>query len=181
MYKKSIVFLLFLIFILILPLIFSACSRSTGPTDKNILMDRTGNYETTASITYKDLQATAQISRETPRSCSVMFTSPKSLADMSFIFYEDAVDLAYKGLSFSFNPGSVPGGAAAKIAVELINRSMRDDGVSVDYSAGILTLSGIMESGEFSLRLDRENGNLLTLSVPAEDLEIEFINFRFLD
>jgi hypothetical protein len=99
---------------------------------------------------------------------------------MAFVFHGDTVDLSYKGLSFSFDPQSLPGGAVAQIAVSSINRAMKDDGITMDYSAGALTLSGIMESGEFTLRLDKENGNLIKLWVPSEELEIEFANFTFL-
>lgn len=160
----------------------SACSRQTPVrTPVNLLTEHSGNFDATANITYKELRATATIVQETPRACSVTFSSPASLKDMSFVFREGVVDMAYKGLAFTFDPQSLPGGAAAKIAVAGINRAMKDDGITVDYTEGILSLSGIMESGEFSLRLDPESGNLMKLSVPAEELEIEFINFTFLD
>ncbi|MDL2233593.1 hypothetical protein LJC63_08480 [Ruminococcaceae bacterium OttesenSCG-928-L11] len=153
----------------------------TPAKPENPLPAHSGNYQSSASIRYGELEATATIIQETPRACAVTFTSPPSLADMSFVFQEGVVDLGYKGLAFTFDPHSVPGGAVAKVAVSAINKAMKSDGVAVDYSDGALSLSGVMESGEFVLRLDAENGNLLKLLVPAEDLEIEFLNFTFLD
>lgn len=145
------------------------------------LKKHSGNYSSTANITYKELQATATITQESPQSCAVVFSSPPSLKDMAFVFHKDNVDLNYKGMSFSFNPNSLPGGAVAGMAVSAINTAMRDDGLQVELADDALEVSGVMQSGEFKLRLDAKNGNLLKLSVPAEELEIEFVNFQFLD
>jgi hypothetical protein len=161
---------------------FAACALRQAPqSPANPLVSHVGNFDTTANITYRDLKATATITQETPQSCAVTFSSPASLQDMSFVFREGVVDLGYKGVSFTFDPESLPGGALAKIAVAGVNTAMKDDGVTVDYTEGVLSLSGLLESGEFTLRLDPENGNLMKLLVPAEDLEIEFVNFTFLD
>jgi hypothetical protein len=161
---------------------FAACAlRPTPKAPTNPLINHIGNFDTTANITYRDLKATATITQETPQSCAITFSSPASLQDMSFVFREGVVDLGYKGVSFTFDPQTLPGGALAKIAVAGVNKAMKDDGITVDYTEGVLSLSGLLESGEFTLRLDPENGNLLKLLVPAEDLEIEFVNFTFLD
>jgi hypothetical protein len=161
---------------------FAACALQPTPQPPaNPLVSHIGNFDTAANITYRDLKATATITQETPQSCAVTFSSPASLQDMSFVFREGVVDLAYKGVSFTFDPQTLPGGALAKIAVAGVNKAMKDDGVTVDYTEGVLSLSGLLESGEFTLRLDPENGNLMKLLVPAEDLEIEFVNFTFLD
>lgn len=163
-------------------LLFCGC----GTTGENVpgktpLAEHSGNYRTTAHINYKDLKASASISQETPSSCSVVFESPPSLKEMAFVFRQDSVDLSYKGLSFSFNPDSMPGGAVAKLAVSAINKAMKDEGLNVALDGSALEVTGMLENGEFSLKLDGKTGNLLKLSVPAEELEIEFVNFQFFD
>lgn len=167
---------------LIVAFLLGLCGCAAGGgTPGNPLPEHSGNFDTSATISYKDLKATATITQETPKACAVTFTSPPSLTDMSFVFQGETVELGYKGVSFTFDPATLPGGAVAGMTVSAINKAMKDDGISVDYTAGVLTLNGVMESGEFSLRLDAENGNLLKLSVPAEELEIEFVNFTFLE
>lgn len=161
-------------------LIFTSCSQKNKKPE-DIFAGHTGNYSTSAKIAYKELKATARISRETPVSCSVVFESPESLKDMAFVFQRDSVDLNYKGLSFNFEQDSLPATAVAKIAVSAINRAMRDDGLSVALDGGVLEITGMLESGEFILRVNGETGSLMKLLVPAEELEIEFENFTFLD
>lgn len=169
-----------LVILLIAGAFFTGCAKKQ-PDTKEPLKGRTGNYTTTAKIGYRDLQATARISQESPSSCAVTFESPESLEDMGFIFREDSVDLSYKGLSVTFEPDTLPGGAVAKMAVTAINKAMKDDGLTVAMTDGALEIRGMMESGEFILTINKETGNLMKLSVPAEELEIEFANFKFLD
>lgn len=162
-------------------LLMAGCGKAAANLPKRPLSGHTGNYETTADISYKGLEATAILSQESPGSCSVSFTAPASLKDMAFVFNEDSVDVSYKGLSFQFDPQSLPGGALAKIMTSSINKAMKDDGITVSADETGIDLTGVLDVGEFTLRLDGQNGNLLKLSVPSEDLEIEFLNFRFLD
>jgi hypothetical protein len=158
----------------------AACSSGVIPP-KNPLDEQSGNFDTIANISYKELSASARITRENPRSCSVTFTSPESLADIAFVFWGDKVDVNYKALSFTFDPNSVPGGAVASITAGAINAALSGRGLEVDYIDGALTLSGTLDSGDFSLRVDQNDGNLLMLSIPEQRLEVEFVNFTFLN
>ena len=158
----------------------SACSP--GPQmPPSPLVNCSGNFDTTVGISYRELKATARITRETPQSCVVTFTSPPSLAGITFVFWGDRVDINYGDLSFAFDPNSVPGGAIASITVGAINSVMGGKGLAVDHTDGVLTLSGRLDSGDFLLRLDDGDGSLLTLSIPEQQLEIEFLGFTFLE
>jgi len=84
-------------------------------------------------------------------------------------------------LSFTFDPNSVPGGAVASVVVGAVNSALSGKGLTVEHTDGSLTLSGRLESGDFLLRLDSNDGSLLTLSIPEQELEIEFLGFTFLD
>lgn len=151
--------------------------QSVKPQNRAI---HAAGFDTTAEIKYKTLSATAKISQETPAQCTVAFSSPESLEGLSFAFHENGVDMAYRGLMFTFDPDSVPGTAAASMAVRAINAVMRDQGVELRSDGSFIELQGTMDSGEFLLRVDAESGNLLKLSVPDEDFEIVFGGFTFL-
>ena len=150
-------------------------------TPEDLFEGHSGNFDTTANISYKDLSATARITRETPRSCSVTFSSPESLADVAFVFWDDRVDLNYKAMSFTFDPNSVPGAAVARLTAAAVNSALSGKGLAVQYADNALTLSGALDSGSFTLRLDQGDQRLLKLSIPDQQLDVEFINFTFLD
>ena len=42
-------------------------------------------------------------------------------------------------------------------------------------------MTGKIEEGDFSLVVDGENGNILKLSIPQNDFEVEILNFKILE
>ena len=137
-------------------------------------------FESTVSIKYKDIDATARLARRAPGYCRISFSSPESLQDMAVEFTTDTVNVDYKKLHASFRPGSVPGSAISSLLVDTVNTATKENGVTVDYQNEVFTLEGRSESGTFLLTMDGNNGNLLTLSVPADDFEATFTDFSFL-
>ena len=62
-----------------------------------------------------------------------------------------------------------------------LNAALNDDGISVREEEGRLIVDGTIDAGDFSLIIDAENGNILKLSMPENDLELEVLNFKFLE
>lgn len=165
----------------ILLFLFCGCGRHVADAPSSPLAGRIGGYETNASITYRDLHATATIAQPTPDACTVTFSSPESIQDMVFQFGQDSVDVQYKGLHFQYAPESLPDGAIANLAVKALNKAMQDDGVTIEASVDGLELRGILRSGPFTLLFDPQTQTPAKLFVPDAELEIVFDNFRFFD
>jgi len=173
------------IFISAVLLILTQCNENGGmpspSASSQILKKLSGNFKTTARVTYRGLAATAEITQDSPESCTVAFLAPDTLNGMSVRFSSEDVEVSYKGLGFSFNPTSLPGASVAKTAVSAINTALRDEGLRLEQLEGTLSVMGTSDSGEFTLLLEPDSGNLLKLSVPRQELEIEFENFTFLE
>ncbi len=137
-------------------------------------------FESNLNIKLGELQAEAVFVRQAPGSCTVRMLSPESIKDIEMVFTQDKVQISYMGLSMSVNPASVPGSAAIKMLIGVLDTPLRDEGVNLSYDNQVLTATGSTGSGEFIFKIDPENGNLLNLSIPDEALEIEFKNFKFL-
>lgn len=139
------------------------------------------SFETTAKVTYKGLESVMTIYKE-PMNCAlVTFNAPESLKNMKMTFYNDRVTLQYKDMSFDFVPDSVPGQAASKMVLSALNTALNDKGVSVRQEDNRLVIDGRIDAGTFSLVVDAENGNILKLSIPESELELEVLNFKILD
>lgn len=166
-------------------LILTQCNKNGGtpfpPAGNQILKKLSGNFKTTARITYRGLTATAEITQDSPESCTVAFSAPDSLNGMSIHFTSESVEVSYKGLGFAFDPTALPGASVAKTAVSAINTALRDDGLKLEQLEGTLSVAGTSDSGAFTLLLEPDSGRLLKLSVPQQELEIEFENFAFLE
>ncbi len=139
------------------------------------------SYQTTAKVTYQDLEAVMVIYKEPANCAQVTFESPESLRDMKMTFYTDRVKLSYQELEFDFVPDSLPGNAAAQLILTALNNALKDEGVSVKQEGEALVVSGSTDEGEFYLLIDRENGNILRLSIPEKELTMEVLNFKFLE
>lgn len=160
--------------------LLAACGEKAAP--KTSAADElTKPFESTVAIRYKDIDATAQIAKQSPGYCKITFASPEALKDMAVEFTVDKVNIDYKKLHTSFNPSSLPGTAVSKLLVSVIDSATQKDGVRVEYKNDALLISGTLEEGnsEFILRIDPKNGNLIRLSVPSEQFEAEFTNFNF--
>ncbi len=137
-------------------------------------------FESNLEIKLGDLQAEAIFTRQSPGSCTVRMLAPESLKDTELVFTEDKVNISYMGLSMSVDPASVPGSAAIKLLISALDTTLKQEGVDLEYDNRVLTASGKAGTGEFIFKIDPEKGNLLNLSIPDEQLEIEFKNFKFL-
>lgn len=181
------ILILTLIFAAVFFFLISSCTRhNTKGSDSNSFTlpfsdsapQLSDTFEATAVIRYKDFDATAVIHQDA-QACSLSFTTPDSLKDMSVTYGDAGIDLSYKGLSFTFDPSSIPGGAVAQMMMSAIGEAIRG-GVEVDLKDDAALYSGVIDAGPFTLTADKETGRLLYLSVPRAELEIEFTEFTIL-
>ena len=139
------------------------------------------SFETTARVKYRELEAVMKLYKKPMNCAAVTFEAPDSLRDMKMTFFTDRVTFSYKDLSFDFVPDSVPGKAASKLVVDAVNAALADEGVKVERQEGRLLVSGQLDGGEFLLTVDAESGNILKLSIPESELELEILNFKILE
>ena len=131
------------------------------------------SFQTTAKVRYGGLETEMTIYKK-PMNCAVVtFQSPESIRDIKMTFFTDKVTVQYGDLSFDFTPDSVPGKA--------LNAALNDQGVRFEEQDGKLVVTGKIEEGDFSLVVDGENGNILKLSIPQNDFEVEILNFKILE
>lgn len=139
------------------------------------------SFESNLTIQYGELAAEATFVRTSPGLCRLSVTSPEELAGTELVFEQDKVTLTYLGMTMSVDPSSVPGTAVIKLLTGAVDSVLQEEGVTLSYEDSVLLLEGqVGTSGNFTLRVDSETGNLLSLSVPDEALEVSFRDFKFL-
>lgn len=161
-------------------LLLCGCAGEAPPAaPSSPLAGRSGNYQAETVIRMPGLSAAATIS-QSPQERRVTFTSPESLAGMEYRFDGDSVDVLYRGLSFSFDPQSVPAGSAAGVVAKAVEQAVMDDGITIAQTDTGTALGGMLDAGAFTLLVDPD-GVPCKLLLPDRDMEIEFGNFRFFD
>ncbi len=139
------------------------------------------SYETTAKVKYHDFETVMTVYKKPMNCATVRFESPENLKDFKLTYYTDKVAVDYKEMHFDFLPDTLPGKAASSLVVSALNSAMNDTGVTVEQKEKQLIVEGELDAGSFSLVVDRENGNILKLSIPASELEMEILNFKILE
>lgn len=159
-------------------LMLAGCSsaQETTLTASSPLLGLTGGVEATMQITGDSLNAEAMLTR-TPQACTVTFTAPEAVQEMTFTFHEDAVDVDYKDLTFAFSPQLLPGGAVAAIVSDAINKAARRD-VQPAEEDGTPLLTGVLDAGAFQFVLDETSALPVKLLVPQQNLRIDFTSFQ---
>ncbi|MFA9380939.1 MAG: hypothetical protein ACERKO_07760 [Acetanaerobacterium sp.] len=157
----------------------AACSK-TAPSPEKVTENLSSSYNTRAVVSYQDIKADLELIKE-ERRCLVTFESPETLKDLSFDYTGDLVTVHYGKLNFSVNPDSVPGQALSSLLISSLNASLSDRGVTIEDAGSAIKILGQTDGSEFELILDRTKGNALSLSIPDDELSLEFYNFSFLE
>lgn len=166
-------------------LFISMVSCSATPSAQEISPEEVSvaalsEFEAVLNIKYKELEATATIKQDLPQKCSVAFTSPESLKDMYFQMDKETILIDYKGLKLESKIKDMPNSAIVKMVVFAIDQVGKKNGMRMKLQDNALIVSGQLESGAFDLVLDATNTNILKLMIPEQQLEIEFVNFKFI-
>jgi hypothetical protein len=158
---------------------FASCARP--PMTLSDIGGRTARYRATAYINKGGLLAVAGIAQESPFECTVTYEAPAHLKGMEIVFTEDGAELKYRGLGSGPLPSSLPQASAARAALSAINQGLADGDTPLSETGQGLVAHGEIAAGKFSLTLDPESGAITKLLLPAEELEIAFANFIYLD
>ena len=108
-----------------------------------------------------------------------MFSFFDPLRDLTFLLGDRTASVRYKGLSLELDPDSLPLRSVAGLLSGVLDPALGAAGMALTLEEGAILLTGQQEAGAFTLRLDPENGNYLSLAIPEEDFSAEFTDFRF--
>ena len=136
-------------------------------------------FDAEATITMKDLVLTADINRTEPGQATIRITEPKNLSGMNFSYDGDDITVSYMGFSVQLDGNSKLVSNVASLIVSALDKAASPSGVDVSMEEDALLVSGESDSGKFSIRLDKENGSIISVQVPEVDFECRFDDFLF--
>lgn len=157
----------------------SSSAKISGRNSHQVSTNLAKPFDAKATITMKDLKMTADINQTRAGECTVKITEPKTLSGMQFIYNGNDVSVSYKGFTVKLNQDSKLVQTVAGIIVEAINKASSPSGIDISIDGGRLLLQGDSDAGKFKMLLDKENGSIVSLSVPSVDFECNFTDFIF--
>lgn len=159
----------------------TGCGKQADARAAEQVRQAAESFQTTARVKYRTLETVMTIYKK-PMNCAVItFESPESLQDMKMTFYPDKVAFQFRDMTFDFVPDSLPGQAAAELVLAALNAALAEEGITIEQKDGQLLVTGKIDEGAFTLVLDAKSGNILKLTIPEKELELEVLNFKFLE
>lgn len=162
------------VFITVIMLFTAACSKTPKTMGKATL---TPTFTCTALIAYDDFNATAQIQRYGEGIWSAEFSEPSTLSGVRLDFNNGEVTASYKGLTFSVPKDAAPVKALISSLIEVVDTALKSDSIEGEASDGVITLSGSLSQGDYSIGFDEKTGALVSFEMPGYGLKMVFEDF----
>ncbi len=153
----------------------TACGNAKKEMGKTTL---TPTFTCTARIAYDDFSAVAEIQRYGEGMWSAEFSEPSTLSGVRLDFADGEVTASYKGLTFSVPKDAAPVKALISSLIEVVDMSLKADFVEGQASDGVITLSGSLSQGDYTISFDEKTGALVSFEMPGYGLKMVFENFN---
>ncbi len=136
------------------------------------------SYDTVAQITYGQLEATAQIQKNSD-ALVITFLKPEALSGLTATLAAGKLQLQFGSLAVDLNELALGEDFVGSLMQEAINQAVEGQGITVELRKGQFAVQGKTEQGGYELLLDEKTGVLVSLDYPKQDLHIRFYEFRF--
>ncbi len=160
---------------------YTAAEQNQTLTQENIVRQLNKPFDSTADITYKGVHAKAVFNRCADGSFNIEFLQPSAVKGCVFKVKGEEISISHHGINIDLTTDEFLNSSAVKMAVKSINDTLYSSGIKIDTDSDTVTLSGIGENGEFFLKLNPSDGNLLSVEIPSSDFKLEFKDFKFIN
>lgn len=147
------------------------CGAKLPFTQNKPVFDST--YTVTASITYDNVKAKADITRVNGEEWNITFTEPKPLNGLTIKLNNEKYSASLGGLSFSSENNSVYA-TAPHIIAKSIGALIRTNAENSTSSEGVLTYSTELDGNRVTITANERTGELISLKCPHHKLSVNF-------
>lgn len=162
----------------------SACSsveKQQESSQQKVSRQLNQPFQSKGKISYKGVEAEITMDRSADGCYQIAFLEPSPLKGCTISTEGNRVSITYQNMTLEMTSDEFFNSSAVKMVISSINRVTSGYGFHVSMEDHQLSVSGLGETGEFSLLLDPDNSNILSIKIPSEDFEMQFENFKFLN
>ncbi len=162
-------------------LFMTLCLVSCADSAANDTLPQTNRpFSAVLDIEIKDFSADAFLTYRNSASATLELTSPKDLETLVFNLEGEELSAKYKGLDFPLDDTNGQAVSAARLIFSAIANAGNSKDAKIDKERDEFTVSGNVLSYNYEMDFDRMSGAIESFTVPSQDLEVEFENFKFL-
>ena len=153
-------------------ILFSSCNAKAE--SNNLKEIAAYPFTCAAKIVYGDFSASADLCFKNTVSATLEFTAPQTVEGLIFSFDGETASASFNGLTFSVNNGA---GSVAELLFKSITAAKT---FSAKATGSKNEISSKVNGADFKLTFDKNSGDLLKLTVPSKDFEVNFSDFKIL-
>lgn len=170
---------IYLILCIILCCLLIGCAKKDYKSPEKISKTLTQGFNTNAKIKVGDIEAEAVFDKVNENNCIVEFKSPKVLNTLKLMFNGETIDVSYLGLNLKLDKNSNLTKMAVSSIIKAIDSAIKDSGVRIQKQGNAIIINGKNQDGEFNVKLDDQNGSIISVDIPSLDIKCNFENFKF--
>ena len=147
-------------------LLLSGCGRTRADATPPV----TEGFACQTAIRYRDMELQGQLTRTSDGKLTLAFSLPKTLNGVAVGWNGSDMTMELGGMSIAVPAEQVPQGALVKRLLQVLSADHGDGAVTEEGYA----VSGEVEGETYTLVCDPATGLPVTLTLPAEGLEVTF-------
>ncbi len=158
------------------------CSCGGGRADRlawaRVQGKLAGEWELQAQVLWAGEPLSLTLQRSPAERLVLAFEAPESLAGLRAVFLPGETQLCYQDLTDSFPSGRLPEGSVAGQLADALKRvlALEPSQLELERREGLLWA----RADGLELTAGLESGNIMTLSIPEQGMELKALDFRSL-
>lgn len=160
-----------------LSLAFAGCGKGEA-VNKKYPPRLPEKFQTDMIITANEKEYRAFLEYYGFGNCTIKFTYPESLKNLSAVWKENICTLSYNGLTYDVETDKLPEKFFGKNAVSAVDKLFDLDSLSITHSGNSWVYKGKTGENDFELSQNAETGAFESLKFPELKIDISFQNFK---
>ena len=166
------IFYVIILFVLSM-MLFGCMQKNTAD-----IADISDDFICNAEIKYKDITASAKITRAQTRIYEIELTSPSHLKDFKLSYDNGTVNVSYKGFKINLGEENKSLESIPKILADTMDSLVSGVEFNTNEKEGDVTIQGNNSNYDYNAVVDIKNMQLKSLEIPSQELKCDFYDFK---
>lgn len=164
-------------------LMLSSCGLEKNRDEelKNLAREECSkSFDSICSFSVGEIKGKLSLGKRENEHYSLVFLSPSSISNMKFEIEGDKIIIGYKGIEKEMDKSELFSSSVIKIISACLSSTEIGENINITSGKDCIEVTGATDDFNFKLLLNKDTMDMLSLSVPEEDLELKFENFNLI-
>lgn len=154
------------------------CAAGCQKTQEAEIPSLPQSYSANISLSYGDSSMGALFTQSAPGTYGVDVIEPDILDPLSFSYENGEFEAVFDDITLSSEGSAIPQKDACSMLIEALTQVYSGTASESPVSNGIITYSGVIDGGQFTLTRNAGTGNWIEFKVNDSSVDILFSDFN---